>query len=104
MSPVFIALVALVGSTFQTRSAMQAEIVALRHQLAVLQRSAPRRPRLKQSDRALWILLSWLRPDWRRSLYIVRPDTVVAWQSVRLALDQEIAAPSRKARSCSEHS
>jgi hypothetical protein len=45
MGPVFIALVALVGSTFQTRSAMQAEIAALRHQLAVLQRSAPRHRR-----------------------------------------------------------
>ena len=57
MGPVFIARVALVGSTFQTRSAMQEEIAALRHQLAVLQRSAPRRLRLKQSDRVLWILL-----------------------------------------------
>jgi hypothetical protein len=63
MSPFFIALFALVGSTLQTRAAMQAEIVALRHQLAVLQRSAPRRLRLKQSDRMLWILLSWLWPD-----------------------------------------
>ena len=65
MSPVFIALVALVGSTFQTSAAKQAEIAALRHQIAVLQRSAPRRLRLKQSDRMLWILLSWLWPDWR---------------------------------------
>jgi hypothetical protein len=79
MSPVFIALVALVGSTFQTRSAMQAEIAALRHQLAVLQRSAPRRPRLKQSDRVLWILLSRLWPDWRHGLRILKPDTVVGW-------------------------
>jgi len=79
MSPVFIALVALVGSTFQTRAAMQAELVALRHQFAVLQRSAPRRLRLKQSDRMLWILLSWLWPDWRHWLNILKPDTVVRW-------------------------
>jgi hypothetical protein len=58
MSPVFIALLALAGSTFQTRAAQQAEIAALRHQIAVLQRSAPRRLRLKQSDRMLWIFLS----------------------------------------------
>ena len=31
MSPVFIALLALIGSTFQTRVAQQAEIAALRH-------------------------------------------------------------------------
>jgi len=79
MGPVFIALVALVGSTFQTRSAMQAEIAALRHQLAVLQRSAPRRLHLQQSDRVLWILLSRLWPDWRHWLRILKPDTVVRW-------------------------
>ena len=79
MGPVLIALVALVGSTFQTRSAMQAEIAALRHQLAVLQRSAPRRLHLKQSDRVLWILLSGLWPDWRHWLRIWKPDTVVPW-------------------------
>ena len=79
MGPVFIALVALVGSTFRTRSAMQAEIAALRHQLAVLQRSAPRRLHLKQSDRVLWILLSRLWPDWRHWLRILKPDTVVRW-------------------------
>jgi hypothetical protein len=51
MSPFFIALLALVASTFWTRAAQQAEIVALRHQIAVLQQSAPRRHRLRQSDR-----------------------------------------------------
>lgn len=58
MSPVFVALFALLASTFRTRAAQQVEIVALRHQIAVLQRNAPRRLRLKQSDRLLWILLS----------------------------------------------
>ena len=46
MSPFFIALLALVSSTFRARAALQAEIVALRHQIAVLQQSAPRRLRL----------------------------------------------------------
>ena len=65
-SPVPVALRALVASTFQTRAAQQAEIAALRHQIAVLQRSSPRRLRLKQPDRLLWILLSRLWPGWRR--------------------------------------
>ena len=38
--------------------AHQAEIVALRHKIAILQRSSPRHLRLKQSERLLWILLS----------------------------------------------
>ena len=51
MTPFFIAILALVGSTIRTRAAQQAEILALRHQIAVLQQSAPRRLRLRQSDR-----------------------------------------------------
>src|SRR6516164_6806553 len=79
MSPVFIALFTLFASTFRTRTALQAEIAALRHQIAVLQLSAPRRLRLKQSDRFLWILWSWVWPEWRRWLRILKPDTVVRW-------------------------
>jgi putative transposase len=79
MSPVLVALLALLASTFQTRAAQQAEIAALRHQIAVLQRSTPHRLRLKQSDRRLWILLSRFWRGWRRWVYIVKPDTVVRW-------------------------
>jgi putative transposase len=42
-----------------TRSALVLENLALRHQLAVLQRTA-RRPRLRPSDRVFWVLLSRL--------------------------------------------
>ena len=55
------------------------ENLALRHQLAVLQRTA-RRPRLTRADRALWIALSRFWTDqWRRVLQIVQPATVIAW-------------------------
>src|SRR4029077_4258442 len=43
------------ASTFRTRAALQAEILALRHQLAVLQKNAPRRLRLHRCDRLLWL-------------------------------------------------
>jgi putative transposase len=79
MSSLFVALFAFVASSFRTRGALQAEILALRHQLAVFQKNAPRRLRLQGSDRFLWVLLSRWWPGWRRSLHIVRPDTVIAW-------------------------
>jgi hypothetical protein len=41
MSSLFVALCSLVASSFQTRAALQAEILALRHQLTVLQKNAP---------------------------------------------------------------
>ena len=101
MTPFFIALLALVTSTFRTRAAQQAEIVALRHQIAVLQQSAPRRLRLRPSDRLLWIVLSRFWPGWRRWLRILKPDTVPALASkgVYALLDPQIASPAGKARS-----
>ena len=61
------------------------ENAALRHQLAVLQRSV-RRPQFRRWDRAFWVCLSrWWR-NWRASLVIVQPATVIAWQRQGLQL------------------
>ncbi len=57
---------------------LAAENIALRHQLLVLQRTAGR-PNLKQRDRILWVWLSRFWKNWRTSLVIVQPDTVVRW-------------------------
>jgi putative transposase len=59
-------------------TAITLESIALRHQLMVLQRSSPR-PRLRRQDRILWVCLSRLWVNWRSSLLIVQPATVVAW-------------------------
>jgi hypothetical protein len=67
------------SSVLKSRTALQLENVALRHQIGVLQRSAKKRPRLHASDRLLWVWLSRVWADWRSSLFIVKPETVVAW-------------------------
>jgi hypothetical protein len=54
-------------------------VLALRHQLQVLQRSRPRRMRLAKVDRWLWVWLSRLWTGWRSALVIVKPETVIAW-------------------------
>ena len=63
---------------FRTRSQSAIEILALRHRLGVLGRSA-KRPRLTNVDRGLWVLLSrrWCR--YKDALVIVKPDTVIGW-------------------------
>jgi putative transposase len=64
----------------QTRVALHAEILALRHQLLVLQRSnRGHRPRLSLVDRIVWVWLSGLWCGWQSALVMVRPETVIAW-------------------------
>jgi len=63
---------------FRSRLALQTEMLALRHQIIVLSRSV-NRPRLRTRDRFLWFWLVRLWPQWRSALFIVKPETVVAW-------------------------
>ena len=58
-----------------------AEILTLRHQLAVLQRRQPRRPKLTWADRALLVTLLGLIPKARRQglRLLVTPDTILRW-------------------------
>ena len=62
-----------------SRTALQLEILALRHQLQVLQRTRTRRVRLAKTDRRFWALLSRIWTGWRSALVIVKPETVIAW-------------------------
>jgi hypothetical protein len=64
MKNVLKALFAFVLSFFKTRSALQLEILALSHQLAVCRRSQ-RRPALKSADRIFW---AWLSKVWSGSI------------------------------------
>ena len=58
-----------------------AEILILRHQLAVLQRRRPGQPKLNWADRALLTALHSLIPKARRHglRLLVTPDTIVRW-------------------------
>jgi putative transposase len=58
-----------------------AEILILRHQLVVLQRRQPRRPRLDWADRALMATLLAVIPKARRHglRLLVTPDTILRW-------------------------
>src|SRR5262249_62281420 len=64
----------------QSQAVMQAEIIALRHQLIVLQRTQKtKRLILGWADRCLWVWLSRLWSRWRSALIIVKPETVIGW-------------------------
>jgi len=63
----------------KTRGQLAAEILALRHQLAVLKRSV-KRPRLTNADRGLWVLLSRRWAGWSDAMIVVKPATVIKWK------------------------
>jgi hypothetical protein len=58
-----------------------AEILILRHQLAVVQRRQPRRPNVNWADRALLATLLGVIPKARRQglRLLVTPDTILRW-------------------------
>ena len=71
-----------------------AEILILRHQLAVLRRNQPRRPNLNWADRALLTALLGAIPKTRRHRLrlLVTPDTIARWH-------HDLARRRRAARS-----
>jgi transposase InsO family protein len=66
------------------RSELALENLALRQQLAVLNRQH-RRAKLRKSDRFFWLLLSRSWVHWKETLVIVEPETVLRWQRKRFA-------------------
>jgi len=71
--------VRLLGSGHQS---VAIENLALRRQLAAYKRKR-RGPLLTQWDRLFWVVLSQLWNNWRDSLVVVQPATVVRWQRER---------------------
>jgi putative transposase len=70
-----ISLLALRGRTDRSKDA---EILVLRHQLAVLKRQVPR-PRFEPDDRALLTALARVFARDRWSMFLVKPDTILGW-------------------------
>src|ERR1035441_4303681 len=75
------------------------EILILRHQLAVLQRRQPRRPKLNWADRALLAALLGVIPKARRhgSRLLVTPDTILRWHRDIVRRRQAARAPRGRA-------
>jgi hypothetical protein len=54
-------ILGLLSSLFKTAAELRLENLALRHQLDVLRRSAPKQLKLTPADRIFWV---WLRGVW----------------------------------------
>jgi hypothetical protein len=62
----------------RSKSELIAENMFLRQQLIVLERQVTR-PRLKQRDRQILVILASRIWGWKEALMIVKPDTLVKW-------------------------
>ena len=82
MRPVVSALLAYLTTWLRSRHSMQLEILALRYQVAVYQRSVPQ-PCIQPTDRLFWAWLARLWAGWQAALAFVQPRTVIAWQRKR---------------------
>ncbi len=61
-----------------SRAKLSLELLALRQQLAIFQRTI-QRPRIRKRDRLFWVGFSRIWKDWRSALIIVKPETVLKW-------------------------
>ena len=64
---------------FRSRASLEAEIVALRHQLNVLRRKSPKRLTFNNFDRLIFAGLYRIAPRIVNALAIVEPATVIRW-------------------------
>ena len=72
------ALYQLFRALLRPRLSLVIENLALRQQLVLL-RCNKSRPGLHNRDRLFWVVLSHLWRDWRSTLVIVKPETVINW-------------------------
>jgi hypothetical protein len=68
-----------VTGLFRSRSALEAEILVLRHQLNVLRRKTPKRVAFSNIDRLVFAGLYGLAPGVLDALKILKPETVIRW-------------------------
>ena len=79
-------MIALIGflltmfiSLFKSKSRLEAENAALRHQLMVMQRKLRGRPQLTNGDRWFFIQLYRWFPSILNTMTIIQPETLVRW-------------------------
>jgi transposase InsO family protein len=69
----------LLASLFKSKSRLEAENAALRHQLVVLRRKVRGRVQLTNGDRLFLVQLYRWFPSVLRAITIIRPETLVRW-------------------------
>src|SRR6185295_17584955 len=72
-------LLALLAAPFKSKSRLEAENAALRHQLAVLRRKVRGRLEFTNGDRWFFVQLYRWFPSVLSAIAIIRPETLLRW-------------------------
>src|SRR3979411_146893 len=72
-------VLAVLASSFKSKSQLEAENAVLRHQLIVLRRKLKGRARLTNSDRWFFVQMYRCFPSILKVVTIVQPETLVSW-------------------------
>jgi hypothetical protein len=67
------------ANLFKPQRRLEIENLFLRHQLNIAARGAPHRLRLRLSDRALLVWMTWLWPSLLGLSRVVQPDRILRW-------------------------
>jgi transposase InsO family protein len=79
MAALLFFLLTLFASPFKSKSRLEAENAALRHQLGLLRRMVPGRVKLTNSDRLFLVQLYRWFPSVLKAITVIRPETLVRW-------------------------
>src|ERR1700704_2040241 len=79
MTTIISAFISLLSFRLRSRAGLELELVALRHQVAVLRRQRNGRVQLFSADRLLWVWLYRIWPRVLNAMVLVKPATVVHW-------------------------
>src|SRR2546428_13238821 len=106
-------LLNMVASLFKSKSRLESETAAVRHQLIVVQRKVRARVRFTNSDRLFFVQLYRWFPSVLKAVAIIRPETLVRWHRAgfrrywrwksrslggRPQIDSDLRAPVRRMR------
>src|SRR4029450_11417071 len=91
-------LLHVVVSPFRTKARLEAEIILLRHQLNVLRRRVPSKPKWAVADRLVFVWLYRLFPSVLNAVTIVQPETVIRWHRTGFRLYWRWKSRSRGGR------
>src|SRR5438309_10814697 len=79
MITIFSTVISILAFRLRSRASLDLELIALRHQVSVLRRQHPGRPRLFSTDRLLWVWIYRVWPQVLNAMVLVKPATVVQW-------------------------